>query len=216
MVATKTKAQSGSRRRASASSPISKDALEQAQLSLTGLPEKPKAGVALREAVEQMQDAIVGALAKGYSHEDVASLLTEKGVEINAPSLKYYLSRLKKTKRRKVTTGTTGRRGRAKASAEATESSNESVAAEAPAKKTTRGKATGQTASRRAAAKSKSTAAEASVAVEPTSTSKSSKDAEPSTKKQSTRGATTTKAPTKSAPRSQAAPKTPSSRSRKK
>jgi hypothetical protein len=66
MIMTKKKVQSGTRRRASVSGPISITLLEQAQMSLTGLPEKPKEGLRIGEAVEEMQGAIVGALAKGY------------------------------------------------------------------------------------------------------------------------------------------------------
>jgi hypothetical protein len=214
MVATKTKAQSGSRRRASASKAIPKAALEKVQLSLSGLPEKTRQGVPLREAVEQMQDVIVEALAKGYSYEDVASLLTEQGVDINAPSLKYHLSRLKKTKRTRAAKGTTGRKRRTKASDETV--AEPLPASEAAAKKSTKTKTSTKAPSRRAAAKTKSTAAEASVAVEPTPAPASSEEKEASPKKQGARSAANTKASTKSATRSKATSKTPSSKSRKK
>lgn len=185
MAVTKEKPKSG-RKRASTSSTIPKTILEKVQNSLTTLPEKPKEGVPLREALEQMQDVIVEALAKGYNHEDVASLLTQEGVAINAPSLKYHLSTLKKKKGTKTTRG---RRPKvdAKSNSEAVDIAPSS--SEVPAKKPTRTKALDKTPSKQAAAKTKPTVAESSVAVEPAPAS-AAEGAEPSTKKRGARSAT--------------------------
>jgi hypothetical protein len=207
MAVTKQKTKSG-RKRASTSSAIPKTILEKVQHSLTTLPEKPKEGIPLREALEQMQDVIVEALAKGYNHEDVASLLTQEGVTINAPSLKYHLSTLKRKK--KGTKTTRGRRPKMdtksiSAAVDITPSSSE-----VPAKKPTRTKAPTKTPSKRAA-KTKLTAAESSVAVEPTPPP-APEGAEPSMKKRGARSATTSAASTKPVTSS----KTSSSRSRKK
>ncbi|NJP12183.1 MAG: hypothetical protein HC866_24210 [Leptolyngbyaceae cyanobacterium RU_5_1] len=57
---------------------------------LQELPEKPKENMSLREAVEQMQDSIRAALAKGYSYDDLAKMLTDKGIKISALTLKNY------------------------------------------------------------------------------------------------------------------------------
>jgi hypothetical protein len=88
------------KRRASSSSAVSKTILEQASLTLGKLPEKPKHDVSLREAIQLMQEDIRAALDKGYSHDEVASLMTEHGVEINGPSLKYYLTKYTITRKR--------------------------------------------------------------------------------------------------------------------
>jgi alanyl-tRNA synthetase len=85
-----------SRKRSSGSTPISKSAIDQATSVLQGLPEKEKDTLSLRDAVELLQDSIVDSLSKGYSHEEVAAMLTERGVTINAPSLKYYLTALRR------------------------------------------------------------------------------------------------------------------------
>jgi hypothetical protein len=85
-----------SRKRSSGSTPVSKSAIEQATSILKGLPEKTKDTLSLRDAVELLQDSIVDSLSKGYSHEEVAAMLSEKGVTINAPSLKYYLTALRR------------------------------------------------------------------------------------------------------------------------
>lgn len=88
------------KRRASTSPAVSKTMLEQASLTLGKLPEKPKHDVSLREAIQLMQEDIRSALDKGYNHEEVASLMTEHGVEINGPSLKYYLTKYTITRKR--------------------------------------------------------------------------------------------------------------------
>ena len=57
---------------------------------LEGLPEKEKEDLSLREAIGQMQETIKTALARGYSYEDVAKMLSEKGIKISALTLKNY------------------------------------------------------------------------------------------------------------------------------
>ncbi|MDX2244387.1 MAG: hypothetical protein NW224_27245 [Leptolyngbyaceae cyanobacterium bins.302] len=58
---------------------------------LQSLPEKPKEDLSLREAVEQMRDSVRGALAKGYTYQELAAMLTEKGIRISAFTLKNYV-----------------------------------------------------------------------------------------------------------------------------
>lgn len=87
---------------------VSKSAIDSATSTLQGLPEKPKENWSLREAVSVLQESISAALSKGYSYEEVASMLTTKGVDISASSLKSYLSAAKRQKG--ITT--TRRRGR--------------------------------------------------------------------------------------------------------
>ncbi|MBI4784872.1 MAG: hypothetical protein HY785_26730, partial [Oscillatoriophycideae cyanobacterium NC_groundwater_1537_Pr4_S-0.65um_50_18] len=56
---------------------VPQTALDQVGSLLQDLPEKTKDQISLREAVSQLQDIIKAALAKGYSYEDVATLLAE-------------------------------------------------------------------------------------------------------------------------------------------
>lgn len=57
---------------------------------LEELPEKRKEELSLREAVDQMQDQIRAALAKGYNYNDIAKMLSDKGIKISALTLKNY------------------------------------------------------------------------------------------------------------------------------
>lgn len=71
---------------------VSQSALSGASSSLQSLPAKPKENWSLREAVSVLQESISAALAKGYSYEEIAKMLSGKGVDISASSLKSYLS----------------------------------------------------------------------------------------------------------------------------
>jgi hypothetical protein len=71
---------------------VSKSALDQAGSLLQDLPQKAKEDLSLREAVDQLQDQVKAALAKGYSYDEVAVLLDGKGIEISASTLKRYVS----------------------------------------------------------------------------------------------------------------------------
>lgn len=55
------------------------------------LPEKSKETVSLREAVELMKEPLRAAMAKGYTHVDLAEILTQQGIKISALTLKNYL-----------------------------------------------------------------------------------------------------------------------------
>lgn len=70
---------------------VQKQAVSQVSTFLQDLPEKPKETFSLREAVDQLRREIQSALAKGYSYEDVAVILTQKGVEISPSTLKNYV-----------------------------------------------------------------------------------------------------------------------------
>jgi hypothetical protein len=85
-------------KRTRSSAVVSKSSIEQATAFLNELPEKPKQALSLREAVEMMRGLVTDALSKGYSFEEVAEMLTEKGITITPSSLKYYLTRGLKTK----------------------------------------------------------------------------------------------------------------------
>jgi len=66
-------------------------AISHAIALLQDLPEKPKEELSLKEAVSQMQTEIRGALAKGYTYSDIATVLTGKGIKISALTLKNYV-----------------------------------------------------------------------------------------------------------------------------
>jgi hypothetical protein len=70
---------------------ISKQAIEQANAHLQQLPERTKEDLSLREAVEQIREQIESALRKGYSYQDLVSMLAEQGIAISAATLKRYV-----------------------------------------------------------------------------------------------------------------------------
>lgn len=96
---------------------VSKSALDSATLTLQDLPEKPKENWSLREAVSVLQESISAALSKGYSYEEVAKMLTTKGVDISASSLKSYLSAAKR--QQGIASVARGKRGGRRKSTEA-------------------------------------------------------------------------------------------------
>lgn len=98
-------------RRTSLSTLVPKTAIEKATFTLQDLPEKPKEELSLKEAVQNMREVISSTLSKGYSLEEVAEMLTQQGVEITPPSLKYYLTRGIKADSASTTGRAKGRRG---------------------------------------------------------------------------------------------------------
>jgi hypothetical protein len=86
------------KRRSPTSVTVPKTIIEQAAVTLRDLPEKPKEELSLKEAMEQMHDYITAALTKGYSLEELAELLSDRGVDISVSSLKYYVSRIGRQK----------------------------------------------------------------------------------------------------------------------
>ncbi|MCU0570823.1 MAG: hypothetical protein MUF49_30170 [Oculatellaceae cyanobacterium Prado106] len=79
----------------SSSADISHSAILDATSALQGLPEKPKENWSLREAVTVLQDSITNALNKGYTYAEVSQMLSQKGVQISASSLRSYLASAK-------------------------------------------------------------------------------------------------------------------------
>lgn len=71
-------------------SSVTPDTVQQAIAYLEDLPEKTKENLSLKETVLHMQDEIKAALAKGYSYEDIAKMLSDKGIKISALTLKNY------------------------------------------------------------------------------------------------------------------------------
>jgi hypothetical protein len=58
---------------------------------LQELPEKPKEDLSLREAVSDLRTFIQAALAKGYTYDELATILSAKGIEISPSTLKNYV-----------------------------------------------------------------------------------------------------------------------------
>jgi hypothetical protein len=70
---------------------VKRDVVETAGSFLGTLPEKPKETLSLREAMSNLKEPIRAALAKGYSYQDLAALLSGQGIEISASTLKNYV-----------------------------------------------------------------------------------------------------------------------------
>lgn len=75
----------------SKASAVKQASIKDTNAFLESLPEKPKEDLSLREAVEQMRDSVRGALAKGYTYQELAAMLTDKGIRISAFTLKNYV-----------------------------------------------------------------------------------------------------------------------------
>ena len=86
------------KKRLPGSATVQQTAIQQATSLLEQLPEKPKEIWSLREAIDLLQDSITTALARGYSHEEVATMLADQGIKISVSSLKRYLASIKKDK----------------------------------------------------------------------------------------------------------------------
>jgi hypothetical protein len=70
---------------------VKKESIDHAGAFLQQLPEKPKENLSLREAINQLRDQLKAALIKGYSYEDLAKMLTGKGIDISPSTLKNYV-----------------------------------------------------------------------------------------------------------------------------
>lgn len=100
---------------------VQKKAVDQASAFLKDLPEKPKETFSLREAVNQLREQIQAVLAKGYSYDEVATILRTRGVEISASTLKNYVpSGRRQPKDPDAVKSTRGRRSRKEEDAGAT------------------------------------------------------------------------------------------------
>ena len=166
-------------RKRSRSSLVKQENIGHAIALLQDLPEKPKEDLSLREAIVQMQEAIRATLAKGYSYDEIAKMLSDRGIKISALTLKNYApsgkrqaSKTKKRQTRKsaadaattteAVATTAPKRGRRKKTEAPSTAEAETPAADAPATKPRRG--------RRSAAKAK---VEEGTSVKPTRTRRS-------------------------------------------
>lgn len=80
---------------------IKRDTIRKSVEVLRGLPRKEKEDFALREAVYEMYQEIGEVLGKGYSLDEVAEILSQSGVQIKGPTLKQYLTEIKRKKSKK-------------------------------------------------------------------------------------------------------------------
>lgn len=70
---------------------VPKNAVDEARAFLQELPDKPKENLSLREAVNRLQDQLKAALVRGYSYDDLAAMLSDRGIEISPSTLKNYV-----------------------------------------------------------------------------------------------------------------------------
>lgn len=89
-------------RNRSKSANISKSALDQVGSLLQDLSAKPKQEMSIREAIDQLREPIQGAMAKGYTYEDIVQILTDSGINTTVTTVKRYIS-LGNPPRRKAT-----------------------------------------------------------------------------------------------------------------
>lgn len=66
--------------------------LKQAGILLQNLPQKPQSIFSLLEAIDQLRDPLQAALMKGYSYEELATILQTQGIPIQESTLKSYLA----------------------------------------------------------------------------------------------------------------------------
>jgi hypothetical protein len=78
-------------RNRSKSANVSQTAIDQVGSFLQDLSAKPREELSLREAIEQLADPIRGAMAKGYSQEDIVGILGENGIKTTVATLKRYI-----------------------------------------------------------------------------------------------------------------------------
>lgn len=111
---------------------VPKSAVEQARTLLQELPDKPKENLSLREAVNRLQDQLKAALLRGYSYDDLAALLSDRGIEISPSTLKNYVpSGKRQAAREAAATGKTKTRRPRKQAEDAAEEIIEELALEA-------------------------------------------------------------------------------------
>lgn len=79
--------------------PISVDDVETIRNALRALPRNEPKQVTKQEAIASLASELGAAQRRGYSAEDLARLISEKGIEINSMALKNYLRQSRKPKK---------------------------------------------------------------------------------------------------------------------
>jgi hypothetical protein len=78
---------------------INVDDVEALRSILSALPKHQPKQVSKQEAITSLASELAAAQRRGYSADDLAQLMAERGIEINGPTLRNCLRRLKKTRR---------------------------------------------------------------------------------------------------------------------
>jgi hypothetical protein len=79
--------------------PISTDDVEALRSILASLPRNQPKQVSKQEAIASLVSELGAAQRRGYSADDLARLMSEKGIEVNGPTLRNCLRRLRKKRR---------------------------------------------------------------------------------------------------------------------
>jgi uncharacterized coiled-coil DUF342 family protein len=89
---------------------VKKTAIDKAKSVLAEVAPKEKEVFELREAIAELRQDIEGLLAKGYSFDEAAELLTSSGIEIKGSSLKQYLTVFRRQDAKKASRMRNGKR----------------------------------------------------------------------------------------------------------
>ena len=79
--------------------PISTDDVEALRSILASLPRNQPKQVSKQEAIASLVSELGAAQRRGYNADDLARLMSEKGIDINGPTLRNCLRRLRKKRR---------------------------------------------------------------------------------------------------------------------
>lgn len=79
--------------------PISVDDVESLRSILSALPRHQPKQVSKQEAITSLVSELAAAQRRGYSADDLARLMSENGIDINGPTLRNCLRRLRKKRR---------------------------------------------------------------------------------------------------------------------
>ncbi|MEL6442147.1 MAG: hypothetical protein AAFQ80_23245 [Cyanobacteria bacterium J06621_8] len=78
------------------------DKLDRALEALDKLETKPKSELSLRESIYFLRGKLNAALKKGYSYDDLSSILAEQEILVSAATLKLYLTESSKSRKKKL------------------------------------------------------------------------------------------------------------------
>jgi hypothetical protein len=76
--------------------PIKKSTIEENRERLLNAPVKEKEDFSLQEAIHDMATEIEQILARGYSYEEIATMLSDGGIDIKPTTLRQYLAQVPK------------------------------------------------------------------------------------------------------------------------
>jgi hypothetical protein len=79
--------------------PINVDDVESLRSILSALPRHQPKQVSKQDAIASLVSELAAAQRRGYSTDDLARLMSEKGIDINGPTLRNCLRRLRKKRR---------------------------------------------------------------------------------------------------------------------